>query len=101
MHQLRRTASLMDNNALKVNASDNVAIAIKSIRKGDTIVIEGEKLFLAVQDIEPSHKIALKEIDTGATVIRYGEPIVQAKQAIHIGEWVHIHNTQPIPKTQL
>jgi altronate hydrolase len=91
----------MDNNALKVNASDNVAIAIKAIRKGDTIVIEGEKLFVAVQDIEPSHKIALMEIDTGATVIRYGEPIVQAKQDIHRGEWVHIHNTQPIPHRQL
>jgi hypothetical protein len=91
----------MDNNALKVNASDNVAIAIKAIRKGDAIVLEGEKLFVAVQDIEPSHKIALREIDTGATVIRYGEPIVQAKQNIHQGEWVHIHNTQPIPSTQL
>jgi len=91
----------MDNNALKVNPSDNVAIAIKPIKKGDAIFIEGEKLFVAVQDIEPSHKIALLEIDTGATVIRYGEPIVRAVKDIHKGEWVHVHNTQPIPNIQL
>jgi len=86
----------MHSNAHKVNSADNVAIAIKAIKKGDAIVIEGEKLFVALDDIEPSHKIALLEIDTGATVIRYGEPIVQATRAIHKGEHVHLHNTQPV-----
>jgi hypothetical protein len=49
----------MDNNALKDNTSDNIAIATKPIKKGDAIIIEGEKLFS--------------------------------------GEWVHDHNTLPVP----
>jgi len=90
----------MDNNALRDNTSDNIAIATKPIKQGDAIIIEGEKLFVAVQDIEPSHKIALHEIDTGATVIRYGKPVGQATAIIHEGEWVHDHNTLPVPNKQ-
>jgi hypothetical protein len=33
-------------------------------------------------------------------VIRYGEPIVRATREIGKGEWVHVHNTQPIPEPE-
>ena len=86
----------MDNNALRDNTSDNIAIATKPIKQGDAIIIEGEKLFVAVQDIEPRHKIALHEIDTGATIIRYGKPVGQATTNIHEGEEVQESNTLPV-----
>jgi len=87
----------MRNNALKVNPADNVAIVILPIRKGDPIIVQDEILFNASQDIEPSHKVALTDINQGQFVVRYGEPIVQAMTAISRGQWVHVHNTQPIP----
>jgi altronate hydrolase len=90
----------MDNNALKVNPKDNVAIAIRQITKGDDVVVDGLKLLSAIEDVAPSHKIALVSLKTGEKVIRYGEPIVQAKTDITKGSWVHVHNTHPIERVE-
>jgi len=87
----------MKNNAIKVNPLDNVAIVILPIKNGEPVVVHGDRLCQAVQDVEPSHKIALTDIRQGENVIRYGEPIVQALNDIKQGQWVHVHNTQPVP----
>ncbi len=87
----------MKSNALKINDKDNVAIAMHDIGKGEAVVVNGERLFEAADDIAAGHKIALASIDTGGKVYRYGEPIVEATCALSQGEWVHVHNTQPIP----
>ena len=88
----------MNNNALKVNPSDNVVIAIKQIVCGEDIVVDGVKLLAAAEDVAASHKVALSDIKAGGMVIRYGEPIVQARDDIRKGQWVHVHNTQPIER---
>ena len=87
----------MKSNALKIDESDNVAVATQSIMKGDQIVVSGESLCKAVEDVELGHKVALMPIVAGENVLRYGEPIVLATRDIGRGEWVHVHNTQPIP----
>ena len=87
----------MRNNALKINPSDNVIIALQSLKKGDPVILESKKIFDAVEDIQAGHKIALKNITAGEKIYRYGEPIVEATQAINRGEWVHIYNTRPVP----
>ena len=87
----------MQNNALRIDENDNVAIAAQPINKGGAVIINGERLFEAVDDIEPGHKVALAPIAAGDKVFRYGEPIVQTTRPIERGEWVHVHNTQPIP----
>lgn len=87
----------MKSNALKIDEKDNVAIATHPIGKGEAVVIGGETVFDAVEDVDAGHKIALGEIAQGGKVFRYGEPIVEATRPIHKGEWVHVHNTQPIP----
>jgi len=88
----------MDSNALKVNPRDNVVIAIRQIAKGEDIVVDGVKLLSAAEDVAASHKIALSDIKAGGVVLRYGEPIVQARDDIRKGQWVHVHNTQPIER---
>jgi altronate hydrolase len=88
----------MNNNALKVNPRDNVVIATGQITKGEDVVVDGVKLLSAAEDIAASHKIALVDIKAGGAVIRYGEPIVQARDDISRGQWVHVHNTQPIER---
>ena len=88
----------MNSNALKVNPRDNVVIAIKQIVCGEDIVVDGAKLLAADEDVAASHKIALIDIKAGGMVIRYGEPIVQARDDIRKGQWVHVHNTKPIER---
>ncbi len=87
----------LKNNALKIDDKDNVAIATRNMEKGVAVVIDGKRLFEAAEVIEAGHKIALAPIDAGEKVFRYGEPIVETTRAIGLGEWVHVHNTQPIP----
>jgi len=87
----------MKSNALKVNESDNVAIATQAVKKGDLVIVNGRELFGAAEDVEPGHKIALLPIAAGEDVLRYGEPIVRATCDIGRGEWVHVHNTEPVP----
>ena len=88
----------MNSNALKINPRDNVVIAIRQITKGEDIVVGGVKLLEAAEDVAASHKIALIDIKAGGVVLRYGEPIVQARDNIGKGRWVHVHNTQPIER---
>jgi len=90
----------MNNNALKVNPGDNVVIAIRQITSGEDVVVDGVKLLSAAEDVAASHKIALSDIKAGDNVIRYGEPIVQARDHIRQGQWVHVHNTQPIERAE-
>jgi altronate hydrolase len=88
----------MNSNALKVDPRDNVVIALKQILCGEDIVVDGVKLLSAAEDVAASHKIALIDIKTGGVILRYGEPIVQARDDISKGQWVHVHNTQPIER---
>lgn len=87
----------MKNNALRINPFDNVIIALQTLKKGDVVTLESKKIFDATEDIQVGHKIALEHIAAGEKVYRYGEPILEATRAINRGEWVHIHNTRPIP----
>ncbi|MBN1227955.1 MAG: UxaA family hydrolase [Deltaproteobacteria bacterium] len=86
----------MKNNALKINEKDNVAIAIREIAKGETIILNEKPVFVANESIASGHKIATEPIKPGEMVFRYGEAIVKATRVISRGEWVHIHNTEPI-----
>jgi altronate hydrolase len=86
----------MKSNALRINEKDNIVIATQPIQKGSPVVVGGRKLFLAAEDIPLGHKIALLALAKGRKIFRYGEPIVQATHSIKKGEWVHVHNTQPI-----
>ena len=87
----------MKNNALKIDENDNVAVATQLIMKGSPVIVNGEQLLDAAEDIQPGHKIALVPVPSGDKVFRYGEPIVEATQGISQGEWVHVHNTRPVP----
>ena len=87
----------MNSNALKISEDDNVVIATRPIKKGESVILNGQQLFEAGENIQAGHKIALVPLDAGQNVIRYGEPIVHATRAIARGEWIHVHNTQPIP----
>uniref|UniRef100_UPI004057A2BC UxaA family hydrolase n=1 Tax=Alistipes sp. TaxID=1872444 RepID=UPI004057A2BC len=77
---------------LKINAADNVVVALaEELKKGETIEVDGQEIILK-EDISRGHKIALKPFREGEDVIKYGYPIGHATQPIMAGEWIHSHN---------
>ena len=87
----------MTNNALRINVADNVIVALQALKKGDAAVVGNSRILEVKEDIQAGHKIALVGIASGEKVYRYGEPIVEATRTINRGEWVHVHNTRPVP----
>lgn len=78
-------------NAIIISKTDNVAIVLQDIAKGDEVIV-GENIMTAIDDIPYTHKIALTDIFAGFGVIKYGEVIATASQDIRRGQWVHVHN---------
>ncbi|WP_448212944.1 UxaA family hydrolase [Colwellia sp. MEBiC06753] len=74
--------------AIRLHASDNVAIALAPLAKGEILDIDGIELTV-LADVEKGHKVALTDISEGIDVIKYGAPIGHATQAIVKGQWVH------------
>ena len=82
----------MKANVILINPKDNVVTALKDIKKGDTIVLSGDRVFTAISDIPFSHKVAIQDIRDGSSIIKYGEIIGEAKGDLKTGEWVHTKN---------
>jgi altronate hydrolase len=86
----------MKSNAIRVTERDTVAVAARAMAAGDAVIVDGQHVLDAAQDIPLGHKVALVSFQSGQEVLRYGEPIVRATQEVQAGEWVHLHNTEPI-----
>ena len=82
----------METNAVLVNPKDNIAVAIKEIKAGETVTgIESLEL-QANEDIMRNHKVAIAEMAENEPVLKYGEKIGFASKPIRAGDWVHSHN---------
>ena len=81
----------MKTRFLKINPSDNVAVAIELLPKGEKINIAGEEIEVAV-DIPAGHKIALRDFSENDNVIKYGYPIGHAVKAVGKGGLVNEKN---------
>ena len=106
--------------AIQIHPSDNVAVALAEIKKGETVQVGGSCAsdaacapngscaaetggtprqvgglrVRAAQDIGRGHKIALTAIAAGSPVVKYGNVIAEATRDIAAGEWVHTHNAR-------
>jgi len=76
--------------ALRLNAEDNVLIAVDEIRVGDRP--KGGPAALA--RIPKGHKIAAKAIAAGEPILKFGQIIGFAAKPIEAGQWVHEHNVE-------
>jgi len=75
---------------LRLNAADNVLVAIDVVDKGATAPED-----IAARDkIMKGHKMAAAAIKAGEPVRKFGQIIGFASQDIGKGQWVHEHNTQ-------
>ena len=74
---------------IKLNPDDNVAVAVRELKTGETI-----HDIRAKNMIPKGHKIALIDIVKGLPVIKYAQIIGYAGIDIGAGEHVHIHNLE-------
>ena len=72
-------------------ANDNVAVALRPLVAGETIVLDGREIRVE-RDVAVGHKIAARAIAAGDTIVKYGCPIGRATAAIAAGAYVHTHN---------
>ena len=74
-------------DAIQVNELDNVAVAVRPLRKGE------EHLgVLLLSNIPAGHKFALKNLKSGDEVRKLGYPIGHLKSAAPPGTHIHDHN---------
>lgn len=85
----------MSLNAVKIDALDNVAVAIEAISANEmaTYKLDNELISIkALNDITIYHKLASRDIKKDEPIVKYGEHIGIAKVDIKQGEHVHTHN---------
>lgn len=81
--------TLTQTRAIKLNANDNVTIAVDVIEAGATA--SGVQ---ARARIMRGHKMAIAPIPSGNPVLKFGQIIGFATVDISPGEWVHEHNVE-------
>jgi altronate hydrolase len=74
--------------ALRLNADDNVMIALDEMRPGDAPL--GAPT--AIERIPRGHKLATQRLEAGAPVRKFGQIIGFASTPIEPGQWIHEHN---------
>lgn len=81
------------NDVIQMNDQDNLATALRDIRKGEVIKIK-EKNITVNCDIPKFHKLAIADIPRGAPAYKYGESIGFVTEDVHTGDYVHVHNLE-------
>lgn len=76
------------SNYIKINAADNVAVAIQPLSKGEIVQIDGRDITVQ-DDIPAGHKVALKDFSEGENIIKYGFPIGHSRGEIREGGLVN------------
>jgi hypothetical protein len=76
---------------MRLSPPDNVAVALRTLKAGESVMLDGEVLTLP-RGIAVGHKLAAGAIAQGAIVVKYGCPIGTATRDIAPGEPVHTHN---------
>ena len=74
---------------LLLSETDNVAVVLANIAKGEDVPIVG---LTAVEALPRGHKMAVAPIKQGDPVLKYGQVIGFASTHIAPGEHVHTHN---------
>ncbi|MCP5113958.1 MAG: altronate dehydratase, partial [bacterium] len=80
-----------ENSAVRLHATDNVAVARVSLSPPQKFVL-GDLRIEVIEPVPAGHKVSLARVEAGASVVRYGQVIGRAKSLIEPGRHVHLHN---------
>jgi altronate hydrolase len=75
----------MQNPVLRIDARDNVLIALSNLRQGQQIALDGDVYELAT-DVPAKHKFPTADLAPGDKVIMYGVLVGEAMKPIRRGE---------------
>jgi altronate hydrolase len=78
---------------LRIDARDNVAVALGNLSAG-TIIDQEDLSVTLCSDIGQAHKVALTDIAQGGNIIKYGQPIGHATSSISKGDKVDETNVK-------
>ncbi len=78
---------------MKLSPGDNVAVALRHLKAGEMITLEGVTLKVD-RNIAVGHKLAARRIAAGEVIVKYSCPIGTARRAIEPGEHVHRLNVE-------
>jgi altronate hydrolase len=83
----------MQKKLIKVDPTDNVAVALVNLVAGETIAFEGEDV-VVLSDTKMKHKIAMKDFQSGDKIIMYGVIVGKASQTIAKGDVITTANVK-------
>ena len=83
------SAAKTDAGMLILHGDDNVAITLRTIRKGESAIEGGAAM---VGPVPPGHKIALGDLEASAAVRKFGQIIGYTTRPVRRGEHLHTHN---------
>jgi predicted RecA/RadA family phage recombinase len=90
---------MTDSSTIVINEGDNVGLAIKDLKAGDTVALKIGNNIRSVtikEDIKFMHKFAIADIKAGDKVMKYGQVIGGATKDIATGEHVHTHKLKSL-----
>jgi altronate hydrolase len=74
----------MQNKVLKLDAKDNVLIALTDLRRGEQITFDSQSYALE-SDVPAKHKFATEDLAAGASIIMYGVLVGKAMEPLRRG----------------
>ncbi|WP_144475740.1 UxaA family hydrolase [Cytobacillus oceanisediminis] len=81
--------------ALVIDCSDNVAVALADLKKGEECTLrfnDRDEMAVLLEDIPFGHKLAICDLYKGESVLKYGEEIGKMMVAVQKGAYIHFHN---------
>jgi len=79
------------NPILKVHPKDNVLVALRDLKAGDQVALDG-LTFQVVEDIPAKHKFAQHDFEVGDAIIMYGVLVGKAITPIPVGSRISRQN---------
>lgn len=83
----------MQKKIIKVNSTDNVAVALINLTATEVIPFEGNNITI-ISDVKAKHKIALTDLNIGDRIIMYGVLVGKASAFIKAGDLVSTLNVK-------
>lgn len=83
----------MQKKIIKVNSTDNVAVALTNLKAGEIIPFEGDDIKI-LSDTKSKHKIALERFESGDRIIMYGVLVGSANDVIEKGDVLTVENVK-------
>ena len=82
-------------NYLIISPSDNVAVALEDLQKGDVLNIDSKELIIT-ERIPIKHKISLEPFKIGDVITMYGVPVGKVIKPIVLGAQITVDNVKHV-----